>query len=103
MKQYTSEQQTAKLIELGFGKPKSVSQLTMDEDMQIVPHFAYSIGDLIDVLPIRVNGWEFDISHDFHFERWVCHFDPTKHYGAATNLIDALYILVVKLKEEGVI
>ena len=37
MKQYTTFEQTAKLIELGFEKPKAVSHCEMDLDMQIIP------------------------------------------------------------------
>ena len=107
MKQYTNEQQTAKLIELGFREPESkVGGKVIyepDADLEIGWEYAYSIGELIEMLPSKVNGWEFDIHHDYHFERWICDFDSSKYYGVATELIDALYNLILKLKEEGVI
>ena len=103
MKQYTDAVQTARLIQLGFPAPKSVSKLSLDMDMDTVPSFAYSIGELIEMLPPRVSKWDLDIWHDYGFERWIICFDPRTSTSAATELIDAIYNLIVKLKEEGVI
>ena len=51
MKRYTNEQQTNELIRLGYSKPKSVSKLSLDIDMDTIPSFAYSIEELIEMLP----------------------------------------------------
>lgn len=66
MRQYTTPEQTAKLIELGFEKPKSISgfytkppyeydaktnsKIAVYDDTQY-PIYAYSIGELISFLP----------------------------------------------------
>jgi hypothetical protein len=64
--------------------------------------FNYSIGELIEMLPSRYNGDDLEINRDWKFERWLVFYrgdDAT----AATELIDALYDMCIKLKEEGVI
>ena len=110
MKQYTTPEQTAKLIELGFEKPKSVSHCKMDLDMQIIPYRDYSIGELIEMLPktiivgctmtkrlifsLAFYGWEIGylgmgMDEPIVFQR--------------AEFIDALFDMVLRLKEEGVI
>ena len=125
MKQYTNESQTAKLIEMGFAKPKSIwalsrncpsdnqlsyessPGLTIRVEERFIPEYAYSIGELIEMLPQVI---EFG-------EKWVFYplrVMPTvgggwavsycKEYDERDNeLIDALYDMIVKLKEERVI
>lgn len=101
MRQYTNESQTAKLIELGFDKPKNerwvldVANESTPSIQNIVKRLDYSIGELIEILgydlySIRYSG----ISWEVKGEQVV-----------ATNkeLVDALYDMVIKLKEEGVI
>jgi hypothetical protein len=98
MKLHTDETQTAKLIELGFVKPKSI----VGHDGYWGYDYAYSIGELIEMLPSRYNGDDLEINRDWKFERWLVFYrgdDAT----AATELIDALYDMCIKLKEEGVI
>ena len=97
MKQYTNESQTAKLIELGFEKPKSI----VGHDGYWGYDYAYSIGELIEMLPPRYNHEDLEINRDWRFERWVVFYrgDDTT---AATELIDALYEMILQLKEEGV-
>jgi hypothetical protein len=109
MKKYTSESQTAKLIELGFEKPSNT--IVKEEPIYregsiidwkpIAEEGAYSIGELIEMLPPRYNHEDLEINRDWRFERWLVFYrgDDTT---AATELIDALYDMVVKLKEEGV-
>lgn len=117
MKLYTNKDQTAKLIELGFEKPKSiggyeptyvveyegveVSNIIIGENKQC-PIFAYSIGELISFLPddgVSNKRLEFDCFH--WFVDWD-HFDKI-HQTIQVELVDALYDMCVKLKEEGVI
>ena len=108
MKQYLSPEQTAKLIELGFEMPKN-ERWVLDVANEISPSIQnvvklqdYSIGELIEMLPPRYNHENLEINQDWRFERWLVFYrgDDTT---AATELIDALYEMVIKLKEEGVI
>jgi hypothetical protein len=99
MKQFTTPEQTAKLIELGFEKPKGLTDAEPSSGKWVRP--AYSIGELIEMLPPRIGRWELDIFHDYAFERWVICFSPEYHVGVAHELADALYNLIVKLKDEG--
>lgn len=56
MKQYTTYEQTAKLIELGFEEPKSIRYPKNEEEAERVDSIDflisdYSIGELIEMLP----------------------------------------------------
>ena len=105
MKQYLNSEQTAELIELGFEKPKSVVEGALYSDI----YFAYSIGELIEMLPKEINN---DILPDTlgtyidHNGMWAAGYSCVlgeQYSTCRTELIDALYDMVVKLKEEGVI
>ena len=96
MKMYTNSEQTAKLIELGFEKPKGwsaegisswfVMYKDNDED------FNYSIGELIEVL-----GYDLYSIHYIGLAWEV----KSERVGTRENeLIDALYKMILKLKEE---
>ena len=104
MKQYTTPEQTAKLIELGFEKPKSI----VGHDDYWSYDYAYSIGELLSLLPISFEienditvwleieagiGWSVTYS-SFGFIDYDCE---------RKELIDALFDMIVTLKEEGVI
>ncbi len=103
MKQYTTTEQTAKLIELGFEKPCSIASVEPIYGMGgISVAKAYSIGELISFLPddgVSDRRLEFD---GFH---WLVDWDSFDkiHQTMQVELIDALYDMAVKLKEEGVI
>ena len=102
MKQYTTPEQTAKLIELGFEKPKSIIDVWAHEtdiDMEYEYEYSYSIGELVEMLD--------SVNETVH-----CRFGGVKANLVSTNsgyekiggeLIDLLFDLCVKLKEEGVI
>ena len=108
MKLYTSSEQTAKLIELGFEKPKSATTISWDMPEDDSPFinansiefdYHYSIGELIEKLD--------SVNETVH-----CRFGGVKANLVSTNsgyekiggeLIDLLFDLCVKLKEEGVI
>ena len=112
MKQYTNESQTAKLIELGFEKPCSIASVEPIYGMGgISIAKAYSIGELIEMLPSALSPNN-DEDREFH----LMLFDDSLYWhvrctdgdnlcysSLAIELIDALYDMVVKLKEEGVI
>lgn len=92
MKQYSSPEQTAKLVELGLSRPRCLHDGVL----------AYNIGELIEMLPPRYNHEDLEINRDWRFERWLVFYrgyDTT----AATELIDALYDMLIRLKEEGMI
>lgn len=125
MKRYTSESQTAKLIELGVEKPKGweyptisnryIMAVHIDKD----PEFNYSIGELIEMLPRCIESRcsdeaALEISYDSQDFEWYCghrwvynsgwrRFNGNYKTCDDKELIDALYRYIVALKEEGVI
>lgn len=125
MKMYTNESQTAKLIELGVEKPKSIwalsrncpsdNQLSYESSLgltirveeRFIPEYAYSIGELIEMLPQVIEFGEKWVFYPLHVKPtvgggWAVSY--CKEYDERDNeLIDALYDMIVKLKEEGVI
>ena len=92
MKQYTSKDQTAKLIELGFPKPKP--SFYQNGATWIQCDGNYSIGELIEFL----NDHLFHIDNDY---KWYA--DVGQCSFTAQELIDVLFKACVTLKEEGVI
>lgn len=126
MKMYTNESQTAKLIELGFEKPKGwcvegiSSRLIMYKHKEDDEDFNYSVGELLSFLPttitakiwwgidkgqegvwgLRIDTGATDYGWDVSYER-----DSSAylHREGCTELIDALYDMILKLKEERVI
>jgi hypothetical protein len=125
MKQHTTPEQTAKLIELGFEKPKSISgyyhrgpyeydaeantKMVVYDDTQY-PIYAYSIGELIEMLPRTIKNYYnlsiFSTSQDW----WVLYgmigdgdMWSIEREVYRNNLIDALYDMIVKLKEKKLI
>ena len=96
MKQFTTPEQTAKLIELGFEKPKGSHSYWRENELVI--NINYTIGELIEMLN-RVDDEKLEICRDCGF--W---FVGTDLYGTLwRELIDALYDMVTLLKEQGVI
>lgn len=116
MKQYTTPDQTAKLIELGFENPKS-ERLINDVANQVSPEIKclvrrrdYSIGELIEMLPPYINDEEdednvFELTI-FRSTKWTVSYGGIFELkiGVTENeLIDAIFFMIIKLKEEGVI
>lgn len=108
MRQHTTHEQTTKLIELGFAYPKSCSGFSLDETKDAVFYYDYSIGELIEMLPTHyyteTKCFELSIAYSAFNTGWIVGGtrDPKDNtYGE--ELIDTLYDMVVKLKEEGVI
>ena len=107
MKQYLSPEQTAKLIELGFDRPKNrvIKQLldrSTDSWITIGEEGDYSIGELIEMLPTIVDNFTLWIGRDERSNQWFVKYHP-RTLVVDEELIDALYDMCVKLKEEGVI
>ena len=94
MKQYTTPEQTAKLIELGFEKPKSMNG--EHNGWQFMPTPAYSIGELIEML-----GFHLSSIYYIGIVGWVVNAEGLER--RSEELVDSLYDMVVKLKEEGII
>lgn len=114
MKQYTTPEQTAKLIELGFEKPKSIVDKYYDfdtEDYIEVNH--YSIGELIEMLPsmIAINDtwYGLRIIADSAY-CWSVSYEPadydrgrvqiSKIFDGGSCLLDVLYRVLVTLVED---
>lgn len=110
MKQYTSPEQTAKLIELGLPKPKMAAPALKWVDGEPTFEPQYTIGELIEILPeatCRSNAdddhYHLTIYNDAMYWNIAYRNDcDDLCYVAADELVDALYDMVVKLKEEGV-
>lgn len=115
MKQYTSKEQTTKLVELGLPKPNGLEFLVREKDnpdnAQIIQRMAYSIGELIEMLPevtCRSNNDDIHYYLTIYNDAmdWNIAYrdgDDELCYKFADELIDALYDMIIKLKEEGVI
>lgn len=93
MKRFTNSEQTAKLIELGFMEPIG-SWETSDN--------VYSIGELIEMLPAKIDGTYCNIDRCGQ-RSWAISYDPMIYCCNCAELVDALYDMIVKLKEDGVI
>ena len=97
MKQYTSTEQTAKLIELGFEKPR-----LLYFGNKTIGDYAYTIGELIEMLPKSYDSEGLSIEYHYMADVWIVRY-PTKILIHKEELVDALYEMAIKLKEEGVI
>ena len=114
MKQYTTPEQTAKLIELGFEKPKNerwvldIANESTPSIQNVVKRQDYSIGELLSLLPISfeiekdITVWlEIEVGIDWSVLYSYCGF--AEYDCERKELIDALFDMIVTLKEEGVI
>ena len=110
MKQYTTPEQTAKLIELGFEKPKGWYMDGVTNNIKLYVNidenpmmFNYSIGELLSFLPLTIQ-WtpriikENTIEYSFETEG-----SELYYCNAHNELRDNIFDLCVRLKEEGVI
>ena len=107
MKQYTDKDQTAKLIELGFPKPQGWGNKDISNGMSIALYndgredFNYSIGELIEFLPLIVD-WTPRVIRENRIEYSFGTEDSVLYYSCENNeLIDNLFNMCVTLKEEG--
>lgn len=114
MKQYLTPDQTAKLIELGFEKPKSYHDIEWDGTEAYDRQLDYSISELIELLPqyLDYKGGVAGIPIDYYSltirKNVVMYCDPYMDWVEIQcdyhkELIDNLYDMIVELKEEGVI
>lgn len=95
MKQYTTPDQTTKLIELGYFRPALSWKPPFGGRDEII-HNPFSIGELIEML---AGVGELEIIRDGR--GWEVG-DELRAF-TSEELIDAIYDMIVKLKEVGVI
>ena len=104
MKQYLSSEQTVKLIELGFEKPSSIASVEPIYGMGgISVAKAYTIGELLSFLPEFVNWTPRVIRGNIIEYSFETEGSELYYCNAHNELIDNLFDMCVKLKEEGVI
>lgn len=111
MKQYTTPEQTAKLIELGFEKPMNTTvreepiyrEGSIIDWKPIAEDGAYSIGELLSFLPESVNWTPRIIRGNVIEYSFETEGSELYYCNAHNELIDNLFDMVIKLKEEGVI
>jgi hypothetical protein len=112
MKQYTTPEQTAKLMELGFEKPGSIASVEPIYGMGgISVAKAYSIGELIAMLREQIeqiadSGIPCDLKIHYDDITWLIEYICARDGRIKVeriDLVNALYGMLVKLKEEGVI
>ena len=96
MKLYTTPEQTAKLIELGFEKPKMAAPALKWVDGEPTFEPQYTIGELIKIFDGKVTLEIDNIGGIWMVAMPICDF-------TGAELIDCLFDACVKLKEEGVI
>lgn len=107
MKQYTSPEQTAKLIELGYFRPALSWKPPFGGRDEII-HNPFSIGELINILPRTIKlyydlnifstsqGWWVLYGMISDGDMWSIEYELYRG-----ELIDALYDMCVQLKEAG--
>lgn len=96
MKMYTSRDQTDKLIELGFVPKARIKEVQVVHSRIEVAHDCnFTIGELIEMF-----GFHLSSIHYIGIE-WVVNAKGIQRRRA--ELIDALYDMIIKLKEEVVI
>ena len=107
MKQYTSKDQTAKLIELGFPKPQSIESIDTEFDSAFDEHtiynMRYSIGELIEFLPTTINWTPRIIMGNVIEYSFTMEGSELYYCNQNNELIDNLFDMCIRLKEERVI
>ena len=110
MKQYTTPDQTAKLIELGFVPTARIKEVrTVHSKVEVYHDCNFTIGELIEMLPTlaKIKGYDYYLYIESKFYDGSWDVGYMRHdvglNQIATELIDALYDMIIKLKEEGVI
>lgn len=106
MKQFTTPEQTAKLIELGL-LPKRIQSVS-DEGKMLLELMGFSIGELIEMLPIELEDVGINTTLAIHFDNNLANVEYIGLLGVEYSilnkeLVDALYEMIVKLKNEKLI
>lgn len=115
MKMYLNEQQTAKLIELGFEKPKNerwvldVANESTPSIQNIVKCQDYSIGELLSFLPENIakeNEMPSTLNISLLNGEWCVEYADflgVDFSFRSVEVIDAIFDMLTKLKENGMI
>ena len=110
MKMYTNSDQTAKLIELGFEMPSSIASVEPIYGMGgISVAKAYSVGELLSFLPENIakeDEMPSTLNISLLDSEWCVEY--ADFLGAdfsfhSVEVIDAIFDMLTKLKEERVI
>lgn len=116
MKQYTNESQTAKLIELGFEKPKNerwvldVANESTPSIQNVVKRQDYSIGELIEMLPEAIceskdDDYHYFLSIETDSLTWKVFYESEDEVVLCSTfgveLVDALCSMLTILKRQG--
>ena len=116
MKQYTNSEQTAKLIELGFEKPKNerwvldVANESTPSIQNIVKKQDYSIGELIEMLPEAIceskdDSYHYFLSIETDSLTWKVFYESEDEVTLCSTfgveLVDALCSMLTILKRQG--
>lgn len=114
MKQYTTPEQTAKLVELGLPKPNGLEFLVREKDnpdnAQIIQRMAYSIGELIEMLPEAIceskdDDYHYFLSIETDSLTWKVFYESEDEVVLCSTfgveLVDALCSMVTILKRQG--
>lgn len=106
MKQFTNKEQTRHLIELGFPRPESISEVNYYDEAYTTEtefEYAYSIGELIEFLGIHLMGIKLMETYEVYAYKKTNDIEYVDWFNTKGELIDALYDACVELKKEGVI
>jgi hypothetical protein len=110
MKQYTTSEQTTKMVELGFEKPKSIEKVTYIEQYGCGYETAYSIGELIEMLPEAIceskdDDYHYFLSIETDSLTWKVFYESEDEVTLCSTfgveLIDALHSMLALLKKQG--
>lgn len=108
MKHYTTPKQTAKLIKLGFEKPKSMNGEY--NGWQFMPTHAYSIGEMIEMLPEAIceskdDSYHYFLSIETDSLTWKVFYESEDEVVLCSTfgveLVDALCSMLTMLKRQG--
>ena len=105
---YTNSNQTAKLIELRFEKPKKrIVKQRFDRSTSswivVGEEGDYSIGELLSFLPLTIQWTPRVIRGNVIEYSFETEGSELYYCNAHNELIDNLYDMILRLKEEGVI
>jgi hypothetical protein len=105
MKQYLTPEQTAKLIELGLEKPR-----LLYFGNNTIGHYAYTIGELIEMLPEAIceskeDDYHYFLSIETDSLIWKVFYESEDEVVLCSTfgveLVDALCSMVTILKRQG--
>ena len=102
MKQFTNKEQTQNLIDIGFPRPESISEVNYYDEAYTTEtefEYAYSIGELIEFLE---SNTRIEIWYDENYHYWYVDYD-SQRVGIDKQLITALYFACVELKNKEAI